>query len=62
MEEASQTSEREARAVALGRSKAESELAEVKRRAERLVDQVADGVLSSAAVKDRPANPRNLAD
>lgn len=31
----------------------ERDLAEVKRRAERLVDQVADGVLSGAAVSDR---------
>jgi site-specific DNA recombinase len=35
------------------RAKQEAELAEVKRRAGRLVDQVADGVLSGAAVKDK---------
>ena len=35
------------------RAKQEGELAEVKRRAARLVDQVADGVLSGAAVKER---------
>ena len=34
-------------------AKHESELAEVRRRAARLVDQVADGVLSGAAVKER---------
>lgn len=37
----------------LSRSKQESELAEVKRRAARLVDQVADGLLGGAAVKER---------
>ena len=35
------------------RAKQEAELAEVKRRAARLVDQVADGILSGAAVKER---------
>ena len=35
------------------RAKQEPELAEVKRRAARLVDQVADGILSGAAVKDK---------
>ena len=37
----------------LSRSKRESELAEVKRRAARLVDQVADGLLGGAVVKER---------
>jgi DNA invertase Pin-like site-specific DNA recombinase len=37
------------------RAKQEAELAEVKRRAERLVDQVADGVLSGAAVQEKLA-------
>ena len=37
----------------LARAKQEAELAEVKRRAARLVDQVADGLLSGAAVKER---------
>ncbi|MBS0412191.1 MAG: zinc ribbon domain-containing protein [Proteobacteria bacterium] len=35
------------------RVRLESELAEAKRRAGRLVDQVADGILTGAAVKDR---------
>lgn len=35
------------------RLRLESELAEAKRRSARLVDQVADGILSGAAVKDR---------
>lgn len=35
------------------RAKLSAELAETKRRAERLLDQVADGVLSGAAIKDK---------
>ncbi|WP_438853248.1 recombinase family protein [Brevundimonas nasdae] len=53
VEEARAAAEHATRTRTLGRAKAESELAEVKRRAERLVDQVADGVLSGLAVKDR---------
>ena len=53
VEEARMAAAHNARKVALGRSKAATELAEVKRRAERLVDQVADGVLAGATVKDR---------
>jgi hypothetical protein len=37
------------------RAKQETELAEVKRRAARLVDQVADGVLTGAAVQEKLA-------
>jgi site-specific DNA recombinase len=37
------------------RAKQETELAEVKRRAARLIDQVADGVLTGAAVKEKLA-------
>ena len=55
VEEARRAAEHDARTLALGRSKAESELAEVKRRADRLVDQVADGVLTGLAVQDRLA-------
>ena len=55
VEEARLAAEHATRTRTLGRAKAESELAEVKRRAERLVDQVADGVLSGLAVKDRLA-------
>lgn len=55
VEEARRAAEYDARTLALGRSKTESELAEVKRRAGRLVDQVADGVLSGLAVQDRLA-------
>ena len=53
VEEARIAAAHHARTLALGRSKAETELAEVKRRAERLVDQVADGVPAGATVKDR---------
>ena len=52
-EEARLAAEKEARTISQARSKLESELAEVKRRAERLVDQIADGLLSGATVKDR---------
>lgn len=41
----------------LARSKQEFELAEVKRRAARLVDQVADGLLGGAAIKERLDTP-----
>jgi hypothetical protein len=53
VDEARRSAEREARELTLSRSKLEKELTEVKRRAERLVDQVADGVLTGVAVKDR---------
>jgi site-specific DNA recombinase len=55
VEEARLAAEHATRTRTLGRAKAESELAEVKSRAERLVDQVADGVLGGLAVKDRLA-------
>jgi DNA invertase Pin-like site-specific DNA recombinase len=41
--------------VRAARAKQEAELAEVKRRAARLIDQVADGVLSGAAVQEKLA-------
>ncbi|AQR61860.1 hypothetical protein BZG35_09505 [Brevundimonas sp. LM2] len=53
VEEARRAAESDARTLALGRSKAEAELAEVKRRADRLVDEVADGVMTGLAVRDR---------
>ncbi|MBA4804197.1 MAG: hypothetical protein H2038_06070 [Brevundimonas sp.] len=53
VEEARIAAERDARMFSLRRGKAEAELAEVKRRAERLVDQVADGVIAGVAVKER---------
>ena len=53
VEEARLAAENDARRITQARSKLDSELAEVKRRAERLVDQIADGVLTGAAVKDR---------
>ena len=55
VEEARIAAENSARRIAQARSKLDSELAEVKRRAERLVDQVADGVLTGAAIRDRLA-------
>ena len=55
VEEARRAADFDARTLALSRSKAQAELAEVKRRAERLVDQVADGVMSGLAVRDRLA-------
>ncbi|WP_372695015.1 hypothetical protein [Brevundimonas sp.] len=53
VEEARLGAQHDARTITQARSKLESELAEVKRRAERLVDQIPDGVLSGAAIKDR---------
>jgi site-specific DNA recombinase len=53
IEETRKLMEQEAQTAALGRSKAESQLAEVKRRSDRLIDQVADGVLSGMAVKEK---------
>ena len=53
VEEARLAAEQQSREQALTASKLEAELAEVKRRADRLVDQVADGVLTGAAVKER---------
>jgi site-specific DNA recombinase len=53
VEEARLATEHDAREFTQVRSKLESELAEVKRHAQRLVDQVADGVLTGAAIKDR---------
>ena len=53
VEEARLAAAHSARKFTQARSKLENELAEVKRRAERLVDQVADGVLTGAAIKDR---------
>ncbi|WP_333897533.1 recombinase family protein [Brevundimonas aurantiaca] len=53
VDEARRSAEREARELTLSRSKLEKELSEVKRRAERLVDQVADGALAGVAVRDR---------
>lgn len=53
VEEARLAAENDARTITQARSKLESELAEVKRRAERLVDQIADGVLTGAAINDR---------
>ena len=53
VEEARIAAENNARRIAQARSKLDSELAEGKRRSERLVDQIADGVLTGAAVKDR---------
>lgn len=59
VKEARSASDRESRLRTLGRSKAEAELVEVKRRAERLVDQVADSMLSGTAVKDRLESPES---
>ncbi|WP_336980602.1 hypothetical protein [Brevundimonas nasdae] len=53
VEEARLAAENEARTISQARSKLESELAEVKRRAARLVDHIADGLLTGATVKDR---------
>ena len=53
VEEVRIAAENNARRIAQARSKLDSELAEGKRRSERLVDQIADGVLTGAAVKDR---------
>ncbi|WP_431307191.1 hypothetical protein [Brevundimonas diminuta] len=53
VEEARLAAENDARRITQARSKLDSELAEVKRRAERLIDQIADGVLTGAAIKDR---------
>ena len=53
VEEARLAADQAARERALTASKLDAELAEVKRRADRLVDQVADGVLTGVAVKER---------
>ena len=53
VQEAWNAAEKERQELELGRSKIENELAEVKRRASHLVDQVADGILSGMAIKDR---------
>ena len=53
VEEARLAADQASRERSLIVSKLEAELAEAKRRAERLVDQVADGVLTGAAVKER---------
>ena len=53
VEEARLAADQAARERVMAVSKLEAELAEVKRRADRLVDQVADGVLSGVAVRDR---------
>ena len=53
VDEARKALEHESQRTTQERSNQESRLAEVKRRANRLIDQVADGVLSGAAVKER---------
>ncbi|WP_366250126.1 recombinase family protein [Brevundimonas sp.] len=53
VEEARLAAEQQSRKRALTAVKLETELAELRRRADRLVDQVAEGVLSGAAVKER---------
>ncbi|RSB40567.1 hypothetical protein EGK63_16010 [Brevundimonas sp. 357] len=53
MKEARLEMEKRNRAARGRRGKLEAELAEAKRRSERLIDQVADGVLSGAAIKDK---------
>ncbi len=55
MEEARPEMEKRNREVRGRRGKLEAELAEAKRRADRLIDQVADGVLSGAAIKEKLA-------
>ncbi|KJV39503.1 MULTISPECIES: hypothetical protein [Brevundimonas] len=53
VEEAKLAAENDARRITQARSKLDSDFAEVKGRAEGLVDQIAVGVLAGAAVKDR---------
>ena len=53
IKEAGMAGENNARRIAQARSKLDSELEEVKRPAQRFVDQIADGSLTGAAVKDR---------
>ncbi|TRM73784.1 hypothetical protein DJ532_14345, partial [Sulfolobus sp. A20-N-F8] len=55
MEEARLEMEKCNREVRSRRGKLEADLAEAIRRSERLIDQVADGVLSGAAIKDKLA-------
>ncbi|SJM55251.1 recombinase [Brevundimonas diminuta 3F5N] len=55
MEEARLEMEKRNREVRSRRGKQEADLAEAIRRSERLIDQVADGVLSGAAIKDKLA-------
>ena len=55
MEEARLEMEKRNREVRGRRAKLEADLAEAIRRSERLIDQVADGVLSGAAIKDKLA-------
>ncbi|MFB7881005.1 recombinase zinc beta ribbon domain-containing protein [Brevundimonas diminuta] len=55
MEEARLEMEKRNREVRSRRGKLETDLDEAIRRSERLIDQVADGVLSGAAIKDRLA-------
>ena len=53
MEEARVETEKRNRDIRGRRGKLEADLAEAKRRSERLIDQVADGVLSGAAIKEK---------
>src|SRR5690606_19029608 len=53
VEEARLAAAQQSLAMALAQSKAEAELAEVKRRSERLVDQVAEGIIAGVAVRDK---------
>ena len=55
MQEARLEMEKRNREVRGRRGKLKADLAEAIRRSERLIDQVADGVLSSAAIKDKLA-------
>ena len=55
MEEARVETEKRNRDIRGRRGKLEADLAEAKRRSERLIDQVADGVLSGAAIKEKLA-------
>ncbi len=58
MEEARLEMEKRNREVRGRRGKLEGDLAEAIRRSDRLIDQVADGVLSGAAIKDKLAHSR----
>ena len=55
MEEARVETEKRNRDIRGRRGKLEADLAEAKRRSDRLIDQVADGVLSGAAIKEKLA-------
>ncbi|MFC5388098.1 recombinase family protein [Brevundimonas bullata] len=55
MEEARLEMDKRNRDIRGRRSKLESDLAEAKRRSDRLIDQVADGTLSGAAIKEKLA-------